>query len=107
MIFHWENVGIPGAQYRVHYKALQAEEIQSFTATSCTHFVERPEFYQTNDTITATIEAIYPDGRRSSRSPEIRVQLTQAVDNTPDIPKKFMAKLFWANVSAWVKRNLL
>ncbi len=55
----------------------------------------------------ATIEALLADGRSSPRSREIMFRRQPALEPGLNLPAPFKAKIVWANISAWINRNLL
>jgi hypothetical protein len=68
--------------------------------------VDDAQFAGKGEWFNASIQALYPDGRITPSSPEIRFPLTSAGAHALEIPNDFKAKILWANVTAWVRRNL-
>jgi hypothetical protein len=109
ILFHWERTQVPDATYRIHFRMLPESKEIVFTAANTTLQVELPNFAagrSSNRHYAAAIEAQYPDGRISKRSPEIQFDLTPPKNFQPDIPSTFKARVVWANVNAWLQRHL-
>ena len=107
ILFHWETTGETGTEYRIRYKSVSGSEENEVTTSGSTAFVDAPRLSAPDDQFIATVEAIPPGGRPSTPSPEIRFRLTQEAHQALEIPNDFAAKILWANVSAWIRRNLL
>jgi hypothetical protein len=107
VLFHWEKVGGGNTRYRIRYRDMVGSVEKSLTTTDSMLFIEASEFSKSGGTYVATIEAILPDDRLSQQSPEISFRLTQKTEHSLDIPNNFKARILWANVNAWIRRNLL
>jgi hypothetical protein len=110
ILFHWEQTGAPGTEYRIRCMTLPEIEEKSFSVKETTLFVgpaDLDTMRSTEGLYVATIEALHTNGQTSKRSPEIRFRLTPTSDQKPKIPNDFKAKILWANISAWIQRNLL
>jgi hypothetical protein len=107
MLFHWENAIAPVLEYCIRYRAFSGLEEKQVMTSGCTLFLHASDLQGSNTIYLASIETILPEGRISKRSPEIQFRSTQEADHTLSIPNDFKAKLLWANISAWVWRNLL
>lgn len=107
ILFHWETAGSPEMQYCIRYKAIPGSQEKSSVTTGSTIFVNTSDFLPAGSRFAATIEAVYPDGRLSERSPEIFFHPAQQTNPSIDIPHDFLAKILWANTSAWIRHNLL
>jgi hypothetical protein len=107
MVFHWEDMGSAGTGYRIHLSGLSGADKRTFSTSGSTLFLESTDLPKNNGSIHAAIEAIYPDGRASERSPEHRYRLAQDIAPSFDIPNEFKAKILWATMTAWIYRNLM
>jgi hypothetical protein len=111
VLFHWERAGADETLYRIRCRTGHGEKRgASFCAKGTTLYVDSRHIaagVTPGGSHTATIEALYPDGRRSAPSPAIRFRLETAAQVQPDIPARFKARMVWANLSAWIQRHLL
>jgi hypothetical protein len=103
MLFHWEKTGPPGTTYRIRYRTNPGFTKNFITVEGRTVFIHASDFVPAGNLFAATIEAIYPNGRVSERSPEIYFHPAQKTDPSIDIPRDFIAKILWSNASAWIK----
>jgi hypothetical protein len=107
ILFHWEAAGGPDTKYRIRYKALGGSEEKTVTVVGRTAFVDASHITGDDTDFVAAIEALSPDGRPSTPPAEIRFRPAPQAGHAMEIPKDFAARLLWANVSAWLQRNLL
>ncbi|BBO88675.1 hypothetical protein [Desulfosarcina ovata] len=103
VVFHWESAGVPGTQYRIRYHAADSAEIKTVCTAAHPLLVAAGDFPTPETAYVATIQAEYPDGLRSPPSREIRFRMAPPADSTLEIPKDFMAKVLWANMTAWIR----
>ena len=106
VVFHWERDSAKGVRYRIHLASCNGSESATYTASGNTFRVNAADFSSPNSSFNAFIQAVYLDGRTSARSPQIRFQLTPATEHNLEIPNDFKLKILWANVAAWMQRNL-
>lgn len=106
VVFHWEGDSAKGVCYRIHIASHDGSESATYTASGNTLPVNAADFSSPNASFNAFIQAVYPDGRTSVRSPQIRFQRTPATEHNLEIPNDFKLKILWANVAAWMQRNL-
>jgi hypothetical protein len=106
MIFHWENSGPPDTTYLIHLSNLSGTNKRLFRTAGSTLILKSSDLPQRNGTIYAAIRAIQPDDRASQQSLSFQCRQEQAVDPAFDIPGEFKAKILWANMAAWIFRNL-
>lgn len=107
MRFSWAPVGGPETRYRIRCQSLRGRTTRTFTTRGRTLLVGRAELPAADGPYTATIRALSGDGRTTAASPAIRCPTTPEKAGRPDIPNDFKVKVLWANLSAWVQRNLL
>ena len=107
VVFHWENEPVPDVRYRIDCRPLGTNATTTYHATGNTLRLGAPEFSGKGESFVATIQAIYPDGRISDPSPGIYFKRIPTKDRGLEIPNEFKMKILWANVAAWVHRNLL
>jgi hypothetical protein len=106
ILCHWECPRESDTEYRIYIKSLPGTQEKSFSATGTTRYIEASDFPEGGGNFAAAIEAIYPDGQKSQRSPEILIPSAQQTDPPREIPDSFKARMIWANVNAWIVRNL-
>lgn len=106
ILCHWECPRESDTEYRIYIKSLPGTQEKSFPATGTTRYIEASDFPEGGGNFAAAIEAIYPDGQKSQRSPEILIPSAQQTDPPREIPDSFKARMIWANVNAWIVRNL-
>jgi hypothetical protein len=72
-----------------------------------TAFVDAFRFTESDREYIATVEALHPDGSPATPPAETRFRPAPQAKDAVEIPKDFAARLLWANLSAWLRRNLL
>ncbi len=107
VLFHWEKEHVPGVRYRIECRPFEKIATTDFTTTANRLRLKTTDFPGKGEKFAATIQAIYPGGRSSAVSPEIIFNRTPATDADLEIPNGFKAKIVWANMTAWMQRNLL
>lgn len=107
VVLHWEAPFSPGTRYRVDCRSADGRWKRSDTARGGTYHLDRSAM-PGDQPLLATVRAVYPDGRTSPVSPALRLPTGPPADpSSPDIPPRFMARVLWANLTAWVRLNLL
>lgn len=106
VVFHWENEPVPGVRYRIDCWPLGSNTAQTYHATGNTLRIATSEFSGKGEVFSATIQAIYPDGRTTAVSPGVYFSRTPEVAHDLKIPNEFKIKILWASVSAWVQSNI-
>ncbi len=106
VVFHWESSPGTGLRYQIDCRPLGDGASTTYPATGNTLLVDISDFSGNHDAFIASIQAIYPDGRRSAPSPDIYFQRTPRTDHTLEIPNDFKIKILWANVAAWMQKHL-
>ena len=106
VVFHWEGDPAKGVRYRIHLASPNGSDSATYVTSATTYRVNANEFTGRHESFNAFIQAVYPDGRTSARSPQIRFQRTPDTDHELEIPNDFKLKILWANVAAWMQRNL-
>jgi hypothetical protein len=107
VIFHWERVKQPGVRYRIHCRASPGSEGITFTAAGSSLFVRQSDLPDHPGVLTASIQAVHSGSDQSGRSADIRFRLDRESAKDLAIPMDFKAKVLWANLSAWIQRNML
>ncbi len=107
ILFHWEAVGGPDTEYRIRYGAPHESAEKTVTVVGRTAFVDTSRFTEFDRDYIATVEALHPDGSPATPPAEIRFRPAPQAEDIVEIPKDFAARLLWANLSAWLRRNLL
>jgi hypothetical protein len=107
VLLQWEGDDEAGQQYRIRCRRSAGSEERVFTSSGHSLFLDRHALDGfAGDTI-ATIETVISPGMATWPSKPIRFRFGQPVSNGLDIPLDFKAKVLWANVQAWARRNLL
>jgi hypothetical protein len=108
MLFHWEPVKQPGVRYRIHCRGEGGDSNEvTFTTAGSSLFVRQSDLPKRSDGFTASIEAVHSGVAQPVRSADIRFRLDLSKDTDLAIPLDFKARVLWANLSAWIQRNLL
>jgi hypothetical protein len=107
MLFHWEPVKQPGVRYRIHCRGGGDSNEATFTTAGSSLFVRQSDLPKRSDGFTASIEAVHSGVAQPVRSADIRFRLDLSKDTDLAIPLDFKARVLWANLSAWIQRNLL
>jgi hypothetical protein len=107
MLFHWERVKQPGVRYRIHCRGASESESVSFTTAETSLFVRQSDLPDQSEDFIAFIEADHSGRDQPLRSADIRFRLDREHDTALAIPMDFKAKVLWANLSAWIQRNML
>ena len=107
MLFHWERVKQSGVHYRIYCRGASESEAVTFATTGNSLFVRRSDLPKQSGVFTASIEAVNSGSGHSVRSVDNRFRLDRESDADLAIPMHFKAKVLWANLSAWIQRNML
>jgi hypothetical protein len=107
VVFHWETGGRTDTTYRLRCRAAAGTEEKLFTTDGTSLFVQREALERSEGFYSATVEALDPGSGAIHRTPEIRFRFSAPVASTYEIPLDFKAKVFWANLSVWIRRYLL
>jgi len=103
VVFHWEGDPAKGVRYRIVLASPNGSESATYVTRKTTYRVNATEFTGRHESFNAFLQAVYP----SARSPQIRFQRTPTTDHELEIPNDFKLKILWANLTAWMQRNLL
>jgi hypothetical protein len=106
VVFHWDDQAGPDVRYRIDCRPQDGSATTTYPATGHTLRVDATDLSGSGERFGATIQAVYPDGRISEPSPEINFTRTTTDEHGLKIPNEFKMKILWANVAAWVQRNL-
>lgn len=107
MLFHWERINAQGVRYRIYCRGMFDSEEMTFTTAGRSLFVRQSDLPQQSGVYTASTEADHSGSDQPVRSADIRFRLDRESDTALAIPMDFKAKVLWANLSAWIQRNLL